>query len=55
MGPLGVLLRSDNEILVRFMMFEQVDVDGVVVQNTWQDCQDGCPGTGNVKVKNCCS
>ena len=26
-------------------VFAQVDVDGEVVKNTWQDCQDGCPGT----------
>ena len=25
--------------------FEQVDDAGEVVRNTWQDCQDGCPGT----------
>jgi len=23
----------------------EVDADGEVVKNTWQDCQDGCPGT----------
>jgi len=23
----------------------QVDAEGEVVKNTWQDCQDGCPGT----------
>ena len=26
-------------------VFAQVDADGEVVKNTWQDCQDGCPGT----------
>jgi len=26
----------------------EVDGDGVVVRNTWEDCQSGCPGTGEV-------
>ena len=26
-------------------VFDQVDADGEVVKNIWQDCQDGCPGT----------
>ena len=32
-------VEHDNDV------FEQVDDDGEVVRNTWQDCQDGCPGT----------
>ena len=26
-------------------MILQVDAQGVVVTNKWEDCQDGCPGT----------
>ena len=25
--------------------FDQVDADGEVVRNTWEDCEEGCPGT----------
>ncbi len=25
----------------------QVDEQGVAVPNSWQDCKDGCPGTGS--------
>ena len=24
---------------------DQVDADGEVVRNTWEDCEEGCPGT----------
>ena len=33
------MVEHDND------MFEQVDEDGEVVRNTWEDCDDGCPGT----------
>ena len=30
---------DNNDVL------DQVDADGHVVIHSWQDCQDGCPGT----------
>ena len=26
-------------------IFNQVDESGEVVRNTWEDCEEGCPGT----------
>ena len=27
------------------IIFNQVDESGEVVRNTWEDCEEGCPGT----------
>ena len=37
--------KHDSFVFGVVMELAQVDEDGEVVRNTWQDCTEGCPGT----------
>ena len=38
-------MKCTLEEILSLIIFNQVDETGEVVRNTWEDCEEGCPGT----------